>query len=321
MKEQLDARTEYIYNHSVPVFYLKYFANECYNKGDEYFTYVTDLSRNITYPCNIANTGGEKYLNTVEYEKILGNEYEKRYAETLRKIGIIDRSVRLNLQLPRGYMDDFFDFIAFIYSHNLYSRQIIAEAVSKSSSENTNVEFHEIDYRCQDIIPKQLFEYWKEEFSKWKLLFIYSSDMELNHITSDLPVTLYSVSPDLSMLKPLIQSFSGDFLYGKDNRITKFPKVEITDNSASLLMPVTNNATIWGFKDYATFDNFKTRFPGSGYSIRKRAETNALILCGAKNYIYSKSKDDIRKLNEYLRIYSNFLEEPLHNTYNPFIDP
>ena len=123
MPERLDARTEYIYNHFVPVFYLKYFANESDHKKDTYFTYVTDLLLNKTYPRNIAKIGGEKYLNTVEYEKILGTEYEGRYADTLRKIEIIDRSVKLNLQLPHGYLDDLFDFIAFIYSHNLYSRQ------------------------------------------------------------------------------------------------------------------------------------------------------------------------------------------------------
>ena len=317
MRENLDERTEYIYNHFVPKFYLQYFANEHDNKKDAYFTYVTDLSLNKTYPRNIAKIGGEKYLNTVGYEKILGAEYEGRYADTLRKIEIIDRSVKLNLQLPHGYLDDLFDFIAFIYSHNLYSRQAMADAVSKSISENPNAE---IDYRCQDIIPKQLFEYWKKEFSEWKLFFTYS-EMPLNHITSDSPVTLYTIPPDFSTIQPLTQNFSGDFLYDQDNRITKFPQINITDQNAMLLMSLTNNTTIWGFKNHAIASNFNTKFHGSGYTIRKRVDTNGLILCGAKKRVYSKSKDDIRKLNEYWRMYYNHLRTPLHNTYNPFIDP
>lgn len=317
MPERLDERTEYIYNHFVPVFYLQYFANERDGKKDEYFTYVTDISRNITYPRNIAKTGGEKYLNTVAYEKILGREYESRYADTLRKIQTMDTTVKLNLQLPRGYLDDFFDFIAFIYSHNLYSRQAMADAVSKSISENSNVE---IDYRCQDIIPKQLFEYWKKEFSEWKLFFTHSK-MSLNHITSDAPVTLYTVPPDFSTIRPLTQNFNGDFLYDQDNRIIKFPKINITDPNAMLLMPLTNDTTIWGFKNHTIAGNFNTKFHGSGYTIRKRVDTNGMILCGAKKEIYSKSKDDIRKLNEYWRMYYDHFGTPLHNTYNPFIDP
>ena len=315
MPERLDERTEYIYNHFVPVFYLKYFANERDNKKGEYFTYVTDLSLNTTYPRNIAKIGGEKYLNTVEYEKILGAEYEGRYADTLRKIQTMDTMVKLNLQLPRGYLDDFFDFIAFIYSHNLYSRQAMADAVSRSISENP------IDFRCQDIIPKQLFEYWKKEFSEWKLFFTYSSDMALNHITSDTPVTLYTVSADFSTIRPLTQNFSGDFLYDQDNRITKFPQINITDKNAMLLMPLTNDTSIWGFKNHTIADNFNIKFHGSGYTIRKRVDTNGIILCGAKERVYSKSKDDIRKLNEYWRMYYNHFPNPLHNTYNPFIDP
>ena len=318
MNEKLDERTEYIYNHFVSRFYLRYFTFD----SNQSIIYVTDLLRNKTYQKNIDDIGGEKYLNTVEYEKILGNEYENRYADTLRKIQTIDFMVTYDLQLPAGYLDDFFDFIAFIYSHNLYSRQAMVDAVSKSISENSNVELHKIDYRCQDIIPKQLFKYWKKEFSKWKLLFTYSSAMSLNHITSDSPVTLFSLSPDLLTFQPLVtQNFSGNFLYDNDNKIIKFPQINIIDNNASLLMPVTNNAIIWGFKNHSTAKNFNTKFLGSGYTIRKRVDTNGLILCGAKKYVYSKSRDDIKKLNEYLRAYSQQLGQPIHDTYNPFLDP
>ena len=37
MRDKLDERTEYIYNHFVPVFYLKYFANKRDNKKDNTF--------------------------------------------------------------------------------------------------------------------------------------------------------------------------------------------------------------------------------------------------------------------------------------------
>ncbi len=199
MKEKLDDRTEYIYNHYVPKFYLSYFTLD----DKPSIIYVTDLSRNKTYLCNIANIGGEKYLNTEEYEKILGRKYENKYTETLRKIQTIDTAAKSNRQLPPGYMDDYFEFVAFIYSHNLYNRQSIAKEVSKSISENPNVGFNEIDFRCQDIIPKQLFEFWKDEFSKWKLFITYCSEMPLNHITSDSPITLLSISPDYLTFRPL----------------------------------------------------------------------------------------------------------------------
>ncbi len=314
MRKKLDARTEYIYNHFVSKFYLRYFTFD----DKRSITYVTDLSRNKTYPKNVENIAGEDYLNTEDYEKFLGRQYESRYAETLRKIQEMDTMIKQGLQFSSGYLDDFFDFIAFIYSHNLYSRQNLAEAVSNSISEKSNVEYQNIDCHSQDIIPRQLFNFWKEELSKWKFIFSYCSEIPLNYITSDLPITFYSVSSDLLTIQPLKQNFNGTLLYDKDKKLIEFPKTDITDNNASFLMPVTNNAFIFGFKNHSTSGKFRSKLHELGYTVEFRRATNAMILSNAQKYIYSKSKNDIRELNKYLR--SNY-NEFNHDTYDPFNDP
>ncbi len=84
-------------------------------------------------------------------------------------------------------------------------------------------------------------------------------------------------------------------------------------------MPITNKAFFWCFKNHATAHNFISNFHTSGHTINYRMSTNAMVLSNAKNFIYSKSKNDIRVLNETLREYYAKFKKHLHKTYNPFI--
>ncbi len=309
--EKLDARTDYIYNHFIPKFYQKHFTFD----DKQEIIYVTDLKRNNTYEKNISDIGGEYYLNTEEYEKLLGRDYENRYAETLRKIQIMDRAIKLNLQLPRGYGDDFFDFIAFIHSHNLYMRKRLADTISKAVSQNS--ELYRIDYHKQDILAKESFEFWKKEFSSWKLIFHYSDQVPLNYITCDKPVLLFSTCDDFSTMNSVnLQFLSSVSQSGTVESLT----LGINDNNACFMIPASNNTIIWGFKDHALARNFSIKMR-TGHTKSQRMHINALLLCGSEAYVFSKSKEDIRELNRCLRGVYNQLGKWIHPTYDPYLEP
>lgn len=309
--EKLDERVEYIYNHFVPMFYQTHFADE---KG---IIYVTDLKRSITYAKSIADIGGEYYLNTEQYEKLLGRDYESRYATTLEKVEVMNRAMELNLQLPRGYGDGFFDFVAFIHSHNLYVRKRLANAISESIPQESGQ--YEIDYRNQDILAKESFEFWKEELSTWKLIYHYSEQVPLNYITCDQPVLFFSTSDDFSDINPVNLQFRSR-ISQEDNNV-ELLTLGINDDNACFMIPVTTNMVLWGFKDHELAHNFSMKLYQTGHTQYQRMCTNALLLVSTESYVFSKSKEDISETNRCLRITYNQLGRWVHPTYDPYFEP
>ena len=153
-------------NHFVPEFLLKHFTRV----NEPEVINVTDLLRNKTYPKNISDVCYEKYLNTVDYEKYISSEYESKYDRTIRKIKEFIYQGELDQPIPSDLLNEITDMVAFIHSHNLFWRKTMADEVSTSIMEKHDIESHTIDYRSQDIIPKQLFDFWKGELYCWTII-------------------------------------------------------------------------------------------------------------------------------------------------------
>ena len=59
------------------------------------------------------------------------------------------------------------------------------------------MESYTIDYHSQDIIPKQLLDFWKKELYRWRIIIMGDREITLNYIIPDVPVVFFSLSPDL----------------------------------------------------------------------------------------------------------------------------
>ncbi len=316
MVRKVDNRIEYIKNHFVSKFYFQHFTRV----NEPEIINVTDLLRNKTYPKNISEICYEKYLNTVDYERYINDEYEIRYAETIRKIKEFIAQEELYKPIPFDLLNEITDMVAFIHSHNLFWRKAMVDGVSKSIMEKYNMESHTIDYHSQDIIPQQLFEFWKEELFRWTIIIMGNSKVTLNYITSDLPVVFFSLSPDLQTLNNLTTDFDGYLVYDENKKIKNFPFIDTINDNATFIFPVTSDTLIMGFKNNKTLDNVTpviNRWINNLDSHKiHRVFTNCIVLAAAREYVYSKSQDDIKESNKYIRGFKNPF---IHKTYDPYI--
>ena len=314
--KKVDDRTEYINNHFVPKFLLKHFTRV----NEPEVINVTDLLRNKTYPKNISDVCYEKYLNTVDYEKYISSEYECKHDRTIRKIKEFIYQGELYQPIPSGLSNEITDMVAFIHSHNFFWRKTMADDVSKSIMKQHSIESHTIDYRSQDIIPKQLFDFWKKELYHWRIIIMGNREITLNYITSDLPVVFFSLSPDLQTPNNLTTYFNGYLGYDENKKIKNFPFINTIDDNAIFIFPVTSDILIMGFKNNKTSDTIISKI---GSWIDKldshnifRVFTNCAVLGAAREYVYSKSQDDIKEINKYIRGFKNPF---IHKTYDPYI--
>ena len=216
--KKVDDRTEYINNHFVPKFLLKHFTRV----NELEVINVTDLLRNKTYPKNISDVCYEKYLNTVDYEKYIRSEYECKHDRTIRKIKEFIYQGELYQPIPSGLSNEITDMVAFIHSHNLFWRKTMADAVSKSIMERHDMESYTIDYHSQDIIPKQLLDFWKKELYRWRIIIMGNREVTLNYIIPDVPVVFFSLSPDLQTPNNLTTYFNGYLGYDENKKIKNF---------------------------------------------------------------------------------------------------
>ena len=316
--KRLDDRKEYIKNHFVSEFLLKHFTRM--NKPE--VINVTDLLRNKTYPKNISDVCYEEYLNTVDYEKYINHNYESKYDRTIRKIKKFIYQGELGQPLPSDLLSEITDMVAFIHSHNLFWRKTMADEVSKSIMEKHDIESHTIDHRSQDIIPKQLFDFWRGELYHWTILVMGNTKVTLNYITSDLPVVFFSLSPDLQTLNNLTVDFDGYLEYDENNKIKNFPFITTIDPNATFLFPLTNDTLIMGFRNRKASDNiaptlssWATKPDNSENHKMHRVFTNCVVLAAARKYVYSKSQDDIKEINKYIR---GFKPPFIHENYDPY---
>ena len=315
--KKVDDRTEYIKNHFVSKFYFQHFARV----NEPEVINVTDLLRNKTYPKNISDVCYKKYLNTVDYERHINDEYEIRYAETILKIKEFIYQEELYQPIPSDLLNEITDMVAFIHSHNLFWRKTMADAVSKSIIERHNMESYTIDYHSQDIIPQQLHSFWRRELYYWTIIIIGNSKITLNYITSDLPVAFFSLSSDLQTLNNLTVNFDGYLEYDENKKIRNFPLINTIDDNATFIFPVTSDTLIMGFKNDKMLDTITPTINSWINDIDRckihRVFTNCMVLAAAREYVYSKSQDDIREMNKYIRGFENPF---IHNPYDPYIE-
>ena len=315
--KKVDDRTEYINNHFVPKFLLKHFTRV----NEPEVINVTDLLRNKTYPKNISDVCYEKYLNTVDYEKYIRSEYECKHDRTICKIKEFIYQGELYQPIPSGLSNEITDMVAFIHSHNLFWRKTMADAVSKSIMERHNMESYTIDYHSQDIIPKQLLDFWKKELYRWRIIIMGNREITLNYIIPDVPVVFFSLSPDLQTPNNLTTYFNGYLGYDENKKIKNFPFINTIDDNAMFIFPVTSDILIMGIKNRKTSDtiisNISRWIDKLDSHNMFRAFTNLAVLGAAREYVYfSKSQDDIKEINKYIRGFENpFMYEP----YDPYI--
>ena len=314
--KKLDNRKEYIKNHFVPKFYLKHFTRE----NEPEIINVTDLLRNKTYPKNISEVGYEEYLNTVDYE-IHINKYEKKYDETIRKIKELIAQRKLWQQIPSDLLNEITDMVAFIQSHSPFWREYVVGGVSNLIMEKHNIRLPKVDYRSKDTIAIELFDFWKKELYNWTIIVIGNSEIAPNYITSDFPVVVFSLHPDLKTFNNLTTHLEGSLGYDKNNTINVYGGINAIDDNAAFVFPVTSDTLIMGFKNDKAFDSITQAIDNLVSNLEShkihRVFTNLSVLAAARKYVCSKSQDDLKEINKYIRGFQNpFMFSP----YDPYIE-
>ena len=166
MKRRLDNRKTHIDNHFVPRCYLKNFTFD----GKRCHIFRNGISKIFTN--SVSTIAYEKYLNSEGYEKFLGSNYENRFAECINQINL-DRRMRsagLHSPLYSGCWDLIFDFAAFMWSHNKYTRELIAQNVSDDVKKLPEFSSIENDIRCNDFYAKDVFECVRNDIDGWDVL-------------------------------------------------------------------------------------------------------------------------------------------------------
>ena len=145
-------------------------------------------------------------------------------------------------------------------------------------------------------------------------------EITLNYIIPDVPVVFFSLSPDLQTPNNLTTYFNGYLGYDENKKIKNFPFINTIDDNAMFIFPVTSDILIMGIKNRKTSDtiisNISRWIDKLDSHNMFRAFTNLAVLGAAREYVYSKSQDDIKEINKYIRGFENpFMYEP----YDPYI--
>lgn len=300
MKRKLDNRTTHINNHFVPKFYLQNFT------FDGKRCYIIRNGVNKVFTNSISTIAYEKYLNSEGYEKFLGGNYENRFAECIDKIDFHRKMRNSGLHHPLypGCWDLIFDFAAFMWSHNKYTRELIAQNISddvKKLPEFSSIE-HEI--RCNDFYAKDVFECVRNDIDEWKLILRMNPDQNYGFITSDNPCRISRVDEDL--LKNINSpSFTEDQSHLFTNNVkvnynvqssdrTKIDsgKIDIRlDDDSTLFMPLTHDMYLMLFKnhDVVEFLNQETNFRSNDI----RGICNWLTYVNRQDECYSKVESSL----------------------------
>ena len=154
MPVKIDNRTDYIRNHYVPECYLVNFTfdgKRCWILRDDRI--FTNSISTIAY---------EYYLNSRDYEIFLGNNYEKTFSDCIKQM-MLERGLLtsgLDINLNPGCWDFLFDFAAFMWSHNKYTRQMIAQNIADDMNQKPEFSSVNYDIRCNDFyaIPSPNYE-------------------------------------------------------------------------------------------------------------------------------------------------------------------
>ena len=301
MKRRLDNRKTHIDNHFVPRCYLKNFTFD----GKRCHILRNGVSKIFTN--SVSTIAYEKYLNSEGYEKFLGSNYENRFAECINEINIHRRMRIAGLHHPLhpGCWDLIFDFAAFMWSHNKYTRELIAQNVSDDVKKLPEFSSIENDIRCNDFYAKDVFECVREDIGGWKLILRMNPDQNYGFITSDKPCVISRVDEDLlrSINSPSFtedqshlfrNNVRGNYnVYSADRTKIDSGKINIRlDDDSVFLMPLTHDMYLMLFKNHDVVEFLKreTHFD----KIDMRNMCNYLTYTNRKEECYSKVEDSLR---------------------------
>ena len=196
---RLDSRREYIKNHYTPKFYLNGFSKD---EGVIWVKGVKKYSHLEPFQQNVSNIGYEEYLNTEGYEKFTNLTYDSKFRELQHKVRCLCDMYESGLYVPKYYIDDMFNFIAYIFSHNKHVRELLWNQIWNKVGNENNISINGdfLDIRCKDYIPQVLYKLFRSEISKWAMYIDTFDNGEFQLITSDNPVSIVDI-PSISIEK------------------------------------------------------------------------------------------------------------------------
>ncbi|MDE0425895.1 MAG: DUF4238 domain-containing protein [Candidatus Poribacteria bacterium] len=297
MHKKIDNRKDYIHNHFVPEFYLKNFTfdgNRCW------------IIRNgKIFSNSISTIAYEDYLNSHEYEIFLGKNYEKIFSECINQMLLETRLYNLGLYpaLYSGCWDFLFDFVAFMWSHNKYTREMVAQEISDNLKQNPKFSSVNHDIRCNDFYAQDVFESIRNAIAGSRAVIRVNNSKEFGFITSDNPCQIARVNEDLlrNINSPEVFEKHSNFANNVKGNYnvqvlegTKIVggKININlDDDSILAMPLTHDIYLMMFKnqDAAEFVMKETSFLKNDI----RYACNQFTSANKKYECYSKIKDSL----------------------------
>ena len=295
MSVRIDNRTDYKRNHYVPECYLKNFTFD----GERCWI----LRDDGMFTNSISTVAYEYYLNSRDYEIFLGDNYEATFSDCIRRMMLERRLLLLGLHLnlkPDSW-NFLFDFAAFMWSHNKYTRQMIAQKIADDLNQKPEFTSVNYDIRCNDFYAKDVFESIRDDIGKWRGIIKMNRNQEFGFITSDDPCQVARVDEYLlkNLNSPVVQEQPDLFA----NKLNLNYNVEVLDgtrivageikvhldNDSAMFLPLTHDIYLLMFKnhDAARYVMQETSFSRNNITYI----SNQLTYANRKYECYSKTKN------------------------------
>ena len=256
MPVRIDNRTDYKRNHYVPECYLVNFTfngKRCWILRDEGI-----------FTNSISTIAWEYYLNSRDYEIFLGDNYEKTFSDCIKQM-MLERRLLISGFHPNwkpGSWDFLFNFAAFMWSHNKYTREMIAQKIADDLNQKPEFSSVNYDIRCNDFYAKNVFESIKDDIGEWKAIIRMNDNQEFGFITSDNPCRVARMDEYLlkNINSPMLEGqpdlFANNLNLNYNVQVLDGRKIvagEINvslDNDSVLLLPLTHDMYLIMFKNH-----------------------------------------------------------------------
>lgn len=297
MHKKVDNRKDYIHNHFIPEFYLKNFTFD----GERCWI----IRDGKIFTNSISTIAYQDYLNSREYEIFLGSNYEKIFSECIDQMLLERRLYYLGLYpaLYSGCWDFLFDFVAFMWSHNKYTREMIAKKISDDLKQNPKFSSINHDIRGNDFYAKDVFESIRNDIAGCRVVIKMNNSPEFGFITSDNPCQIARVN------ETLLKNINSREIFERQNSFannikgnynvqvldgTKIVGGKINiylDDDSILAMPLTHDIYLMMFKNQnaAEFVMQETAFLKNDI----RYACNQFTYANKKYECYSKIKNSL----------------------------
>ena len=124
---------------------------------------------------------------------------KKRFSECIDQM-LLERRLYYSGLYPAlysGCWDFLFDFAAFMWSHNKYTREMIAEKISDDLKQNPEFSSINHDIRGNDFYAKDVFESIRNDIAGCRIIIRMNNNPEFGFITSDNPCQIARVNETL----------------------------------------------------------------------------------------------------------------------------